>query len=234
MSRKIDLKGQRFGRLIVLGESNQRTSDGRIMWDCLCSCGNHKTVSGKNLRKKLTQSCGCINKERMKEESSKRIEYAEDLTGKTFGRLIVIRKISLEQHGSNNMYLCQCQCGNTKQIKGASLLKGLTRSCGCLLSEKSSKRAVKTFGHIDGTTISRIKKKNPYKNSTTGIRGVYYRKDLDKYVAIIGFKKRLYHLGTFSSIEMAAKARAAAENEIYGNFLDWYKSNIKDNNYPTD
>lgn len=229
MSRKIDLTGQKFGRLTVLCESDKKSNDRKAMWECLCECGNRKVTSSQNLRKGLTKSCGCIKSEHMRAEAEKHIKHAEDLTGRTFGRLKVIEKLSTEQHGLNDVWLCQCRCGNAKEIKGSSLLKGLTKSCGCLLSESSSERAAKAFGHIDGTNVSRLKAKSATKNSTTGVRGVYYRKDLGKYVAIIGFQSRLYHLGTFSSIELAAEARAAAEKQIYGNFLEWYQENIKKN-----
>jgi hypothetical protein len=56
----IDLTGQKFGRLIV-----QRSILGgkRIMWECLCSCGNITQTSGPRLKKNETRSCGCLQKE---------------------------------------------------------------------------------------------------------------------------------------------------------------------------
>lgn len=57
----IDLKGKRFGRLIVVERipiSNKRT-----MWICKCDCGNEVSVDAYNLKSGHTQSCGCIHKE---------------------------------------------------------------------------------------------------------------------------------------------------------------------------
>lgn len=62
MSKKIDLRGQRFGRLIVIEEAG-RSKCGNILWRCRCDCGNECVVFGSNLRRGHTSSCGCFNKE---------------------------------------------------------------------------------------------------------------------------------------------------------------------------
>lgn len=57
-----------------------------------------------------------------------------DLAGKKFGRLTVI-----SYHGSvqgKARWLCQCDCGTSKVIRGRSLTEGSSTSCGCLLKEK--------------------------------------------------------------------------------------------------
>jgi len=61
----IDLIGQRFGRLVVqelvgYSETNQ------AIWLCKCDCGKMKKTLSNNLRRDLTQSCGCLHKEAMK------------------------------------------------------------------------------------------------------------------------------------------------------------------------
>ena len=48
-----------------------------------------------------------------------------DLTNKRFGRLI-----ALERKG--NDWICECDCGNQKDIKAYRLRSGRTKSCGCL------------------------------------------------------------------------------------------------------
>lgn len=54
-----DLTGQRFGRLIVMERS--ATIGKKTMWKCRCDCGNIIKVDGYNLRKRITQSCGCLS-----------------------------------------------------------------------------------------------------------------------------------------------------------------------------
>lgn len=57
--RVIDLIGQRFGMLAVTGRWPINAEDGTAVWECRCDCGNSKLVRGKNLRRGLSQSCGC-------------------------------------------------------------------------------------------------------------------------------------------------------------------------------
>lgn len=62
--RKLNLTGQRFGRLVVIKEAG-RSSDGRVRWLCKCDCGNYtSTPSTKTLRNGTCRSCGCIEKEK--------------------------------------------------------------------------------------------------------------------------------------------------------------------------
>ena len=61
MATRIDLTGQRFGRLVVIGYAD--TAKGMARWECLCDCGNKTIVYGNNLRRGYTQSCGCYRHE---------------------------------------------------------------------------------------------------------------------------------------------------------------------------
>ena len=55
----------------------------------------------------------------------------KDLTGQKFGRLFVIKRISV--NGIKHIkWLCRCECGVVKQINGDSIKKGTSKSCGCL------------------------------------------------------------------------------------------------------
>ena len=60
MRRKIDIKGDTYGRLTVTKDSNLKTKHGYVLWECLCACGNTSLVTSNNLRKLKTQSCGCL------------------------------------------------------------------------------------------------------------------------------------------------------------------------------
>lgn len=63
--------GRKFGRLTVLNVSDQRTSENRLKYDCICECGNDVTVDGKSLRNGHTKSCGCLSSELSKKRSTK-------------------------------------------------------------------------------------------------------------------------------------------------------------------
>lgn len=48
--RKIDLTGQKFGKLTVLFEQPERKNS-KIVWHCKCDCGNECDVVGSQLTK---------------------------------------------------------------------------------------------------------------------------------------------------------------------------------------
>lgn len=60
---KIKLTGKRFGRLIVIGESEKRSKNRDVFWWCQCDCGELLCIAGKRLRNKNTKSCGCYKKD---------------------------------------------------------------------------------------------------------------------------------------------------------------------------
>ncbi len=57
----IDLVGMRFGRLLV----ESRVSGGRARWTCRCDCGAVTIVRGDSLRRGVTKSCGCYQRDRL-------------------------------------------------------------------------------------------------------------------------------------------------------------------------
>jgi len=63
-----------------------------------------------------------------------------EMGGKKFGRIKVL-KIGIPDRHRKTRWICLCKCGNIKTIAGASLKRGLTRSCGCLNREVTIKRS---------------------------------------------------------------------------------------------
>lgn len=62
MPPKIDITGQRFGRLVAVKPTDKRNSNGSIVWECRCDCGNtaYMTVSALRYNSKNSPlSCGC-------------------------------------------------------------------------------------------------------------------------------------------------------------------------------
>lgn len=57
-----------------------------------------------------------------------------DLTGKRFGRLIVVRFAGCKPVAgiSRRHWLCRCDCGTEKELYVSCLTGGKTNSCGCL------------------------------------------------------------------------------------------------------
>jgi len=81
-----------------------------------------------------------------------------DLTGQRFGRLKVLKLEKKDKH-YNLFWLCECDCGNKKVIRGSGLKANLTKSCGCLSVELSTKRlneATKTHGFANKERLYEI------------------------------------------------------------------------------
>lgn len=51
--------------------------------------------------------------------------------GDRFARLKVIEKVETKP-GEHRRFVVKCDCGKTKNVLGTNLVRGLTRSCGCL------------------------------------------------------------------------------------------------------
>lgn len=59
MRKRIDLTGQRFGKLTVIGFS-RRVGDPCSYFECVCDCGTRTDVRGSHLRSGETKACGCL------------------------------------------------------------------------------------------------------------------------------------------------------------------------------
>lgn len=64
-----------------------------------------------------------------------------DLTGRKFTRLLVVKQETTKK--GRAMWSCKCECGNTVIVAGHDLLKGHTKSCGCLQRERASECSIK-------------------------------------------------------------------------------------------
>ena len=125
MGKRIDLTGQKFGRLTVLdfyGSDKRRES----IWRCRCECGNITNVLSSNLRKGYTKSCGCLQKEKAGKNTP-----IKDLSNMLFGQLTVLYPTSQRLNGQV-VWHCKCTCGKEIDVRSYNLISGNTFSCGCL------------------------------------------------------------------------------------------------------
>lgn len=96
----------------------------------------------------------------------------KDLTGERFGRLTVIRSEGKDRHGSY-MWLCDCDCGNTKVLNGSELRRGNVNSCGRLSRELARDRLVK-HGRSRTKLYSEWKRMNQRCNDSKTYNSVKY------------------------------------------------------------
>ena len=76
--KKLIKKGERFGKLEVLGfdheihhvYENSKRNYKEYFYNCKCSCGKDVVVSEKSLKSGNTKSCGCLNIEKIVERNT--------------------------------------------------------------------------------------------------------------------------------------------------------------------
>ena len=64
-----DLTGRRFGRLLVIGRSQEPSPF--VLWEVHCDCGQIRHVRSPKLTRGEHVSCGCLRNERMRERHQK-------------------------------------------------------------------------------------------------------------------------------------------------------------------
>lgn len=201
-----DLTGQRFGRLICLEPTSQRSTNGSVVWRCRCDCGRECLAQGRQLLAGYKKSCGCLGRPPRKE-----------LVGKRFGKLTVTGYAGKE--GGMHRWKCRCDCGKETTVGQTLLQSGKTKSCGCL----QASAITNNLKLCEGTSVAILeaRKTRPIATNTSGCNGVYRNKKTEKWVAQITFKRKTYYLGSYEKLEDAVKARHRGE-EMYEDFLEWY------------
>lgn len=115
---------RKVGRWTVLGEIRK---NGKKYYRCRCECGTERDVYYRSIDSGESKSCGCLRRELSSENQT------QDLTGQRFGKLTVLYRDG--NIGSFAAWMCECDCGNRKRVRGRSLMIGMTRSCGCIQRE---------------------------------------------------------------------------------------------------
>lgn len=88
-----------------------------------------------------------------------------DITGKKFGRLTAIERIENSKDGQTK-WKCLCDCGNEKNVHYSNLVRGNTKSCGCLFREniKKPRKESSIAENLDGKRFGRWKVLSRAKN----------------------------------------------------------------------
>lgn len=116
------------------------------------------------------------------------------LVGRKFGRLKVLEECGRNKQGRIT-WNCLCDCGNEKVIMGKNLVRGASKSCGCLRKEISTVRATKhnmvdtyeyrTWWNITQQCNNPLHRRYKY-NGGRGIQVCERWLDLDNFIKDIG------------------------------------------------
>lgn len=123
MSKPIDLTGLTFGRLKVISY-NGNNEFRKAMWLCQCECGAQRIIESGVLRRLKEPACrSCIEKRAV----------AEDLIGKTFGKLVVVKRLGSYRSTSGSsspLWVTTCLlCGGTRIISTQHLKQLKVKTC---------------------------------------------------------------------------------------------------------
>jgi len=123
----INLTGRTFKKLIVIKGLDEYTVNngykGYQKWLCRCSCGREVKSNSYALLRGESEGCGISG-------CGGKYHVTPELVGKIFGKLTVI-KLLPERRNTARDWLCECACGNLKNVKTQMLTNGQTTHCGC-------------------------------------------------------------------------------------------------------
>jgi len=175
--------GEKYNKLTIV---DFKYENKQCYYLCKCDCGETRYIKCDNVIYGIARSCGCIRRE----------DY-EDLTGKKFGQLTVIKEAVVDKdYRGNKKWLCRCDCGNIAVVKGSYLKCGHTVSCGCYQRKRTSETRYKHGDSCDRlfNIYNKIKRRcynhrcKNYKDY--GERGISVCEEwLDKESGYLNFKK---------------------------------------------
>ena len=235
-----NLTGKIFGRLKVLEQAEDyispKTQRHYSQWLCECSCEKHThvIVLGTSLKKGITLSCGCYNKEILstKPRKIKGNKYDEERPGVGYcsntGREFYfdvedfdkIKKYTWYEHHKIGGY-CAVQTrdpATNKRIKMSHLVTNTVNSKEIVEHIDRDPFNNKKSNLRPATHEENARNRSLGKNNKSGFIGVHFDADRNKWVATITINNRNKVLGWFKNKDDAIKARLQAEKDHYGEF----------------
>ncbi len=109
MVKKLDLTGQKFGRLTAIEEVKSPEKN-YTRWLCKCECGNEKVIARASLRSGETESCGCLQKE---EVSKRRKTHGLSRTKEYYSwksmlnRCYNMKDVGYKNYGGRGITVCE-------------------------------------------------------------------------------------------------------------------------------
>lgn len=237
MMKTKDLTGQIFGRWKVLYQVEDYISpkgQHQPMWMCECKCDKHtrKPVKAYVLNRGESTSCGCYKVEATKKNNSRQNtykliddKYYVGLTqsGKEFyfdkEDYDLVKQYCWDVDDSNGYAKTIDKIGNTGKLYLHRLVMGCEKGDGIIID------------HIDRNRVDCRKNNLRFVNSsqntmnscirfdnTSGVKGVYWNKRINKWIARITVDQQDIQLGNFDYFEDAENARKIGEEKYFGEY----------------
>ena len=203
--KKLELTGQRFGKLLVIKERG-KNKYGQMKWECICDCGKETTVLANNLRRGVTRSCGCLVKKHGMYKTP---------TYKIWDNMIQ-RCHNLNDHeylyyGGRGIFVCP---------EWRYSFKNFFRDMGIRPDRLTIERINNNGGYYSdnckwATCTEQARNKGISSNNQSGTVGVFCHKHNKIYTATIGVEGKNIYLGCFKDKQKAIDARKQAEKRYW-------------------
>lgn len=229
----IDMTGKKIGKLKVLYRVDNNKHN-QTVWKCICECGNKIDIRGYVLRSGKVKSCGkCMRKSCNKWDLKGEYGIGYDNQGRKFYfskedfDIIQLHywRVHKNQYVSTALYDT-----NTKKIKYIQLHR--------FLMKPNSIEEIDHINHIpydnrrENLRIVSVPQNQMNSkislNNTSGVKGVNFDKNNNKWRSRISVNGKRINLGQFLLFQDAVNARINAEKKYYGEYR--YKKEKRDNN----
>lgn len=222
----------RFGRLVVVKRAEDyiepNSGRHRARWLCNCDCGNEATVLDCNLTKKNgTKSCGCLrrdfayglNKNCNTYDLSG--EYGVGYTSKGEEFYFDLEDYDLIKdfcwYINNRQYVCAKN--NNKQILLHRVVMGYSGNDEIdHIHGKDSRHDNRKSNLRIATSSQNSMNVGLRSNNTSGVTGVHWDKEKQKWVARITVDGERIVLGEYDDFKNAREKRLYAEKIYFGEF----------------
>lgn len=219
MSKRIDMTGQKYGRLTAI--ELDRVENNHTFWKCRCDCGNIAIIDGAKMRSGHTKSCGCFSLENVRRQRKKN-EY------KVIGECVKVKI-------SDSEYMI-CDSDDWEKLKGhywsanpyGYAIAGTSTGGTMFFHKEVTNTKSELIDHINMNKLDNRKcnlriadkkinsiNRGLQSNNKTGYKGVYYDRRYGTWNARVTVDRKTIHLGTFPTKEEAIAARQAGEEKYY-------------------
>ena len=213
-----------------------------VRWHCKCSCDQHTEIDviGNSLKRGLTKSCGCLQKEMASDIGKKTIktngfdskkynvydlesfEYGVGYTSNT-NKPFMFDKEDYElikdfcwRENLTSGYIVTSYNGKSAYALHRYIMKVNREEC---IDHINRNRVDNRKSNLRVSTIQQNNcNKDNSNNYSSGHKGISWNKAISKWETYIDKNYQRIRLGYFTDLEEAIKVREQAENQYFGEF----------------
>ena len=203
-----DIIGKKFGKLTVVKKSERKAKNGDSYYDCVCECGNFKSIIRNNILRGATISCGCHSGKIPNE-----IEEREDcICIKIKGKEVLIDKDDYDKIKKYKFnisvygYVTNWKIGRLHRYIMGKIPENIV------------------VDHINGNKLDNRKTNLRFATITQNMwnskcKGYCYDKRAKKWKVYLTYEGKVLHFGYFKTEQEAINKRKEVEREFFGEFI---------------